>query len=264
MLAIGERINASRKSIGEAIALRNAEFIRNEARAQAAAGADYLDVNAGTSDCREAEDLKWLVEVIQRATDTPLCIDSPDPAAIRAVLPLVEKTPIINSITLEPARLEGILPLVAQYKAKVIALCQSLDAIAETTEAKVQMAAELAAKTKEAGVPIGDLYIDPLVYPVATNKLSAMATLAAIEEIMARLPGVHTTCGLTNVSFGLPKRKLVNRAFLVVAVARGLDSAILDPTDNELFGTLKAALLISGHDDYCMEFIKAFREGRLG
>jgi 5-methyltetrahydrofolate--homocysteine methyltransferase len=263
VLIIGERINASRKSIAQAIASRDAAFIRNEAAAQAAAGADYIDVNAGTSEAREAEDLGWLIETVQEATEAPLCIDSPDPAVIKAVLPLVRKTPMINSITLEAARLEGILPLVAQYKAKVIALCQSAEAIAETTDAKVRMAAELAAKADESGIPLDDLYIDPLVYPVATNNLSAAATLRAIEEIMKRIPGVHTTCGLTNVSYGLPKRKLVNRTFLVAAVARGLDSAILDPTDNELFGALKAALLISGKDDYCMDYITAYREGRL-
>ncbi len=264
MLIIGERINASRKSIAEAIASRDAAFIRSEAAAQAAAGADYIDVNAGTSEAREAEDLAWLIETVQEATEKPLCIDTPDPAVMKAVLPLVRKTPMINSITLEASRLEGVLPLVEQYRAKVIALCQSSEAIAETTDAKVRMAAGLAAKVGEAGIPLDDLYIDPLVYPVATNNLSAEATLGAIEEIMKGIPGVHTTCGLTNVSYGLPKRKLVNRTFLVAAVARGLDSAILDPTDNELFGALKAALLISGKDDYCVDYITAFREGRLG
>jgi 5-methyltetrahydrofolate--homocysteine methyltransferase len=113
-----------------------------------------------------------------------------------------------------------------------------------------------------AGIPLDDLYIDPLVYPLATNHRSAMITLNAITEIMKQFPGVHTTCGLTNVSHGLPARKLVNRTFLATAVIHGLDSAILDPTDKQLYGALRAALTIAGRDEYCMEYITAFREGR--
>jgi 5-methyltetrahydrofolate--homocysteine methyltransferase len=263
MLIIGERINSSRKSIAEAIASRNAAFIQNEAKAQATAGADYLDVNAGTFVGEEAKHLQWIIETIQEVVDLPLCIDSPDPAIIKAMIPLVKKTPMVNSITLEPSRLEGILPLVAQHKTKVIALCQAGDSVADTAEAKVRMAGQLVEKVNAAGIPLDDLYIDPLVYPLATNDQSAFATLDGIEQITKRFPGVHTTCGLTNVSYGLPNRGLVNRVFLVAAIIRGLDSAILDPTDKELFGALKAALMITGKDEFCMEYITAFREGRL-
>lgn len=262
MLIIGERINASRKSIAEAISSKNAAFIQDEAKAQAMAGSDYIDVNAGIFVGEEAERLKWVIEVVQEATDLPLSIDSPDPAVIQAMLPLVKKAPMINSITLEPSRLEGILPLVAEYKTRVIALCQSEDTVSDTAQAKVRMAGQLVEKVTAVGVPLDNLYIDPLVYPLATNHLSALATLDAIEHIMKELPGVHTTCGLTNVSYGLPNRRLVNRAFLVAAIARGLDSAIIDPTDKHLYGALKAALMVVGKDEYCMQYITAFREGR--
>jgi 5-methyltetrahydrofolate--homocysteine methyltransferase len=124
------------------------------------------------------------------------------------------------------------------------------------------MAGLLVEKVSAAGVPLDHLYIDPLVYPLATNPQSATATLDAIEGIMKAFPGVHTTCGLTNVSHGLPSRKLVNRTFLTAAIARGLDSAILDPTDKQLYGALKAALMVVGNDDFCMEYITAFREGK--
>ena len=150
----------------------------------------------------------------------------------------------------------------ARHKTRVIALCQSADAIADTTEAKVRMAGEIVEKAGAAGVPLEALYIDPLVYPVATNDRSALATLDAIERIMKEFPGVHTTCGLTNVSYGLPNRKLVNRTFLVAAIVRGLDSVIADPTDKQLLGALRAALLIAGKDEYCMDYITAFREGK--
>ena len=264
MLIVGERINASRKPIAEAIASRNAAFIQNEAKAQANAGADYLDVNAGTFVGEEAQHLQWIIETVQEVVDLPLCIDSPDPAVIKAMNRFTKKTPMINSITLEPSRLEGLLPLVAEHKTKVIGLCQSADSIADTAEAKVEMASQLIERFKLASIPLDNLYIDPLVYPLATNDRSSLATLDAIEQIMAKFPSVHTICGLTNVSYGLPNRKLVNRTFLVAAIARGLDSAILDPTDRELFGALKASLMVSGKDEFCMGYIAAFRERRIG
>jgi 5-methyltetrahydrofolate--homocysteine methyltransferase len=263
VLIIAERINASRKSIARAISSGDTGFIQNEAKAQDQAGADYIDVNAGTFVGEEAEKLKWIIEAVQDVTEKPLCIDSPDPAVIKAMVPLVKKTPLINSITLEPERIEGILPIVAENKTKIIGLCQSEDTMADTVEEKLDMARELVIKVTDAGIPIEDLYIDPLVYPLATNTQSAVATLDAIEGIMKEFPGVHTTCGLTNVSHGLPSRKLINRTFLVSAIVRGLDSAILDPTDKPLFGALKAALAVTGKDDYCMDYITVYRDGRL-
>jgi len=263
VLIIAERINASRKSISQAISDGDREFIQNEAKKQDQAGGDFIDVNAGTFVGEEAEKLKWIIGAVQEVTEKPLCIDSPDPEVIKAMVPLVKKTPMINSITLEPERLEGILPIVMENKAKVIALCQSEDAMADTADDKVKMAEQLVEKVTAAGIPLDDLYIDPLVYPLSTNTQSAVATLEAIERIMKGFPGVHTTCGLTNVSYGLPARKLVNRTFLVSAIGRGLDSAILDPTDNSLYGALKAALSVNGRDDYCMEYITAYREKRL-
>lgn len=263
MLIIGERINSSRKSIENAISSRDAPFIQNEAKAQVDAGADYLDVNAGSFIGEEADHLSWLIEVVQEVTECPLVIDSPDPAVIKSVLPLIKGAPMINSITLEPARLEGILPLIVEYKCKVIGLCQTEDSIAETTEDKVKLAGQLVEKVTASGVLLDDLYIDPLVYPIGTNTGSALATLNAIEQIMKQFPGVHTTCGLTNISYGLPNRRLVNRTFLVTAIVRGLDSAIIDPTDKMLYGSLKTALMVMGKDEFCMEYVSAYREGRL-
>jgi 5-methyltetrahydrofolate corrinoid/iron sulfur protein methyltransferase len=264
MLIIGERINASRSYIAGAISSKDAKLIQNEVKAQEQGGADYIDVNAGTFVGCEAEKLKWVIEVVQETTEKPLCIDSPDPTVIKSVMPLTRKIPMVNSITLEKDRIEVILPVVTDTKAKVIALCQSEDAIASTADEKIRMAAQLVEKTSKAGIPLGDLYIDPLVYPLSTNTQSAIETLKAIERIMKEFPGIHTTCGLTNVSHGLPSRKLLNRTFLVTAISRGLDSAILDPTDNLLYSALKAALAICGRDDFCAEYIKAFRKERLG
>jgi 5-methyltetrahydrofolate corrinoid/iron sulfur protein methyltransferase len=263
MLIIAERINSSRKQIAQAIAAGDRLFIQEEAKAQTLSGANYIDVNAGTFVGEEANKLRWIVEAVQEATELPLCVDSPDPEVIKAILPLLKKKPIINSITLEPSRIEGILPLVVEYKTKVIALCQSEEAMSETSDQKVALAGQLVEKLTGKGVPIDDIYIDPLVYPLSTNPQSASATLEAIGEIMKTFPGVHTVCGLTNVSYGLPARKLINRAFLAAAIDRGLDSAIIDPTDKLLYAMLKAATVVAGKDDYCMDYICAFREGRV-
>lgn len=263
MLIIGERINSSRKGIAGAISSGDRVFIQREAKMQEEAGADYIDVNAAAFVGEEIEKLKWVIDAVQEVTELPLCIDSPDYRAIKAVLPMVRNRPMINSITLEPDRLEGVLPLVAEYKTKVIGLCQSDEIMAESVEAKVELAGRLVEKVKEAGLSPDDLYIDPLVYPLGTSAGSAASTLEAIERIMKEFPGVHTTCGLTNVSHGLPARKLVNRTFLAACIICGLDSAIMDPTDKLLYGTLKAAVMVAGRDDFCMEFIQAFRAGRI-
>lgn len=263
MLIIGERINSSRKRIAEAISSRDQAFIQGEAKAQEEAGAHYIDVNAGAFIGQEAEHLKWTLEAVQEVCHLPLCLDSPDGKVIREVLPLARVTPMVNSITLEPARLDGVLPLIAAFRTKVIGLCQSEDHMAESTEAKVDLAGQLVEKVKLAGIALDNLYLDPLVYPLGTNTISAMATLEAIARIMNEFPGVHTVCGLTNISHGLPSRKLINRTFLIAAIIRGLDAAIMDPTDRQLYGSLRAAVAVAGKDDFCLEYIQAFRAGRL-
>ena len=264
MLIVAERINASRKAIRAALEAMDAAAIQQEARAQDAAGAHYIDVNGGTFPGREAELLSWLVEIVQQATDKPLCLDSPDASALAAALPKVKtRPPMINSINLERDRYERVLPLALEYRAKLIALCQGEGVPATSAEQKVALAAELIERLTHAGVALDDIYVDPLVFPLGTDSSSAQATIDAIGMIMQRFPGVHTICGLTNVSHGLPARKLVNRTFLVAAMGRGMDAAIVDPTDAQLMAAIHAAEAVLGRDEYCMGFIEAFREGRV-
>jgi len=258
-----KKINSSRKSIAEAIAARDKELIQKEARTQSEAGADYIDVNAAAFMEKEAECLKWVIEAVQEVTETPLCLDSPDAAVIKKVIPLTKKPPMINSITLEPSRFESILPLVRDYSATVIGLCQTKEKMGKTVNEKVEIAGRLIERITSSGIRIDSLYIDPLVFPVGTDTNSVSATLDAIEIIMKQFQGVHTICGLTNVSHGLPQRKLINRTLLAEAIARGLDAAILDPTDKQLVSVMRAALMLMGKDEYCVEYIKAFRKGVL-
>ncbi len=264
MLIVAERINASRKAIRAALETLDAGAIQHEARAQEAAGADYIDVNGGTFPGREPELLAWLVDTVQAVTEKPLCVDSPDPAALAAALPKVKtRPPMINSINLERERFDRVLALALEHRAKLIALCQGEGVPAASAGEKVALAAELVERLTRAGFALDDIYVDPLVFPLGTDSQSAQATIEAIGEIMQRFPGVHTICGLTNVSHGLPARKLINRTFLVAAMSRGMDAAIVDPTDAQLVSTVYAARAVFGRDEYCMGLIEAFQEGRV-
>jgi len=264
MLIVAERINASRKAIRAALEAMNAAAIQREALDQDAAGADYIDVNGGTFPGREPELLAWLVDTVQAVTDKPLCLDSPDPAALAAALPRVKtRPPMINSINLERERFERVLALALEHRAKLIALCQGEGTPATSVDGKVALAAELVERLTRAGVALDDIYVDPLVFPLGTDSQSAQVTIEAIGEIMRRYPGVHTICGLTNVSHGLPARKLVNRTFLVAAMSRGMDAAIVDPTDAQLVSAMCAARAVFGRDEYCMGLIEAFQAGRI-
>jgi 5-methyltetrahydrofolate corrinoid/iron sulfur protein methyltransferase len=261
---VGERINASRKAIRASLEKLDATIIQAEARSQAAAGAHYIDVNGGTFPGREPELLSWLVDAVQKVTDLPLCVDSSDPAALTVALPKVKQArPMINSITLESERFTTVLGLAREHKAKLIALCQGEGLPASTAESKVDLASRLIDRLTASGIALDDLYVDPLVFPLATDPLSGKATLAAIREVMNRYPGVHTICGLTNVSHGLPARKLMNRTFLVAAISHGMDAVIADPTDTALMAGILASEALLGRDEYCMEFIQGFQNGKV-
>jgi 5-methyltetrahydrofolate--homocysteine methyltransferase len=263
MLIIGDRIDATRKYIAQAVLTENRGFIQGEVRDQAASGADYINLNAAVLGQEEERGLCWLIDAVQEAAEVPLCLDSPNPAVIARVLPRVKKRPMINSITLDEGKTEAVLRLVVNCGAKVIASCQGDAFTAETTEEKVEIAGRLIRMAARAGIPRDDLYIDPLVYSLSTNPRAARATLDAIGKIMTDFPGVHTTCCLATVSYGLPARNLLHRTFLAAAMERGLDSAIIDPTDPALCAVVVAGRLIAGREEGCMDYIRAFREGRL-
>jgi len=262
MLIIGELINCTRKRIGAAAEARDAAVIRDVARRQAAAGAHMIDVNGGIPG-QEPETLRWLVQVVQDAVDLPLCLDSSDPDAIAGALPLCRTTPLVSSITEEPDRYDRILPLLLERAAPVVALALGTDGTPTGVEDRVDNAARLVDRLTEAGVPLERIYVDPCVVPISVGGEQALAVAEAITRILARYPGVHTTVGLSNVSFGLPARKLLNQTLLGLLLSRGLDSAIADPCDRQLMALVAAAEALLGRDDFCVEYIRAFREGRL-
>lgn len=263
MIVVGEKINTSRKSIAEAVEKRDTDFIRKTARDQAEAGAHYIDVNAGTFLDQEADCLCWLVETVQGEVDLPLCLDSPNPKALSEAIKHHKGEPMINSISLEEERFRSLLPVVTSQPCHVVALCMGQAAMPTTVEERVQVGSELIKRLTDEGIPLEKIYVDPLVQPVSVNTRMGSATLGAIYKIMNGFPGVNTVCGLSNISFGLPGRRLINRNFLALCMAYGLSAAILDPTDKQLMATLLVIEMLLGHDEYCENFIDAYQNGRI-
>ncbi len=262
MFIVGELINTSRKAIREAVEARDAEYIQKIARDEAESGADYLDVNCGTMVYDEVETMEWLVNTVQAAVEKPLCIDSPNPKAIEKGLSLVKYgQPMINSITAEAERYLEILPLVLKYKAKVVALCMDDNGMPETAEDRMRVVDHLFMSLSEAGVPEEDIYFDPLVKPISTGDNAGMEVLETVELISRKYPKVHKICGLSNISYGLPNRKVLNQLFMVQTMAKGMDSYILDPLDKTMMGFVHGSRALLGQDSYCMNYLTAHRKG---
>ena len=263
MKIIGEKINGTRKAVKQAVLDRDTAFIQNLARSQAEAGATWIDLNAGTPSDREPDDLVWLVRTVQAAVEAPLCLDSANPAALQAALPEVRNPPLINSISGEQARLTGVLPLACQAGGGVIALAMDDKSIPTTVEGRLAIVRGLLEQTRAAGMPDEQVYVDPLVMTVGADSKAARTALGTLRAVKVEFPKVHFTSGLSNVSYGLPVRSLVNRAFLTLMVEAGLDSAILDPLDRELRKALLAAEVVAGVDRHCLNYTRAFRAGLL-
>ena len=261
MIIIGELINASRKPIAAAIDAKDADTIKKIAADQKAAGAGYIDVNAGVYIDDEPEYLTWLVKNVQEVVDAPCSIDSPNPKAIEAALAVHKGTPLINSISLEKERCDSLLPILAGTDMKVIALCMSDEGMPQTADDRIKIADELIGLLTKNNIPLENIFVDPLVQPVSVNGSFGVEFLEAIERIMAAYPGIHTACGLSNVSYGLPGRKHLNRSFMIQAICKGLDGAIVNPLDKGMIAAITTAEALVGRDAYCGKYLKAFRAG---
>lgn len=262
MLIIGELINTSRKLINEAVENKDADYIKKIALDEVAAGANYVDVNCGTMIFDEVETMEWLVKTVQEVVQVPLCIDSPNPKAIEAGLKLVRYgQPLINSITGEKERFAEILPLVLKYKTKVVALCMDDTGMPETAEDRMAVARNLYQNLTAAGISEDDIYFDPLVKPVSTGDKAGREVLDTVKLISQEYPNVHKVCGLSNVSFGLPNRKILNQLFMVQTMALGMDSYILNPLDKSMMGAVQGSQTLLGKDSYCTGYLNAHRNG---
>ena len=265
MIIIGERINSTRRRIQEAIKARDTVFITKEAREQLKAGAHFIDVNCAVTSGDEIQDIDWVLSVIQsEIKDVSICIDSPNYLAIDRALQVYKGKGelIINSITGEDARIDKILPFALKHKTKLIALTMDEKGMPDTTEERFEIAKHILTKVTRQGFKPEDLYFDALIRPISTEPNQAREFLNSIHLIKSLGP-VNTICGLSNVSFGLPSRSLINSVFLSMAIYAGLDAAIIDPTDESIVSSLKASNALLAKDEYCADYIRAFREGKL-
>jgi 5-methyltetrahydrofolate corrinoid/iron sulfur protein methyltransferase len=265
MIIIGEKINGTRKQVAKAIQDRDAAFVRDLARNQFENGARYLDINAGTLPAREPEDMAWLAQNVQEAApDALLCLDSGNPAALEAGIENALRTPMLNSLSGEPFRIEGVLPLACKYKTDLIVLALDDNGIPRTSEGRLSVVRKLIEMTRNGGLPDEKLFVDPLVMAISTGTENGNVALETCRRIREEFPGVHLTCGLSNISFGMPLRSVLNQAFLVLAVQAGMDSVIVNPEERELRSIMFAAETLLGKDRHCMNFNRAFRAGRIG
>ncbi len=263
MLIIGEKINSSIPATAKAIANRDAGYLHKLAEDQAAAGAGMIDINAGTFIEEEADILRWLIQLVREATEAPLCIDSPNPATLNAVLSLSLGKVLINSISLEKDRYNGVLPIVKEFGTSIVALCMDDQGIPKSADKRIDVACRLAEKLNADGIEIDDIYFDVLVQPLSVDDTFGMAAINTVRGIRQRIPGAHTTGGLSNISFGLPERKLLNSVFTTALISAGMDTLIIDPLDRRLMASIAAAKALTGQDEYCDEYLSAYRSGKL-
>ena len=256
---IGERINPTgRKTFAEELRGDDLSTVRSDALDQVAAGADMLDVNAGIPLVDEPELLKKMLGVVQEAVDVPICIDSSVIEALEAGLSVYEGKALVNSVTGEDERLEEILPLVARHGAAVIGLANDETGIPETAQQRLDIARKIVSAAGDHGIPPEDVVIDPLAMTVGADTEAVKITLQAIGMIRDEL-GVNMCLGASNVSFGLPQRHALGSAFLPMAMAAGLTSAIMS-CNRQVVDSVRAADLLLGHDEWGARWIAAHRE----
>ncbi len=265
MLVIGEKINTVNLQVRRAIAERDAEFIRDLVIAQVQAGAAIIDINVGSDPSVEPDNMRWAVGVVQEAVDVPLSIDSSYPPTVRAGLRACNnrEQALANSICLEKDRLEGILPAVAKYECWVIGLCVDEHGVPPTAAKRLEAAKRLIDETQRWGVSLDRLYLDALVEPISLKPNSAIVSIETLQSLRTALPGVKTVICLSAISFGLPARRLLNRAYLSLLLTTGVNAIFLDPLDKQLMATLNATQALLGLDAGGLEYIAAYRANQL-
>lgn len=261
MIVIGELINGMYKDVGKAIVNKEIDVIQHLAMDQFKAGASVLDVNTGPYSKNPKEDMKWLVESIQKVTNISLALDSTKPDVIEEGLKLVNKRAIINSTSADQDKMDKIFTLAKKYNTQVIGLTMDKSGVPNNKEKRLELAATIIAKAMDYDISAEDILLDPIVLPVNVAQTQGHEVLESIREFkLLSDPAPHTVIGLSNVSQGAKFRSLINRTFLVMAVANGLTAAILDPLDKELMDAMITAELVLNKNIYCDSFLDAYRK----
>ena len=256
---IGERINPTgRKLLAAEMAAGNFERVRADAIAQVAAGAHMLDVNAGVPLADEPALLAEAIRVVQSVVDVPICIDSSIVAALREGLRAVKGKPLVNSVTGEEERLEVVLPMVAEHRAAVIGVANDETGISYDPLERFKVAKKIVERAAEFGIPAHDVVVDPLVMPIGALGDAGRQVFALLRRLREELK-VNTTCGLSNISFGLPHRHGINAGFIPMVIGAGMTSAIMNPLHHEDIQAILGADVVMGHDPNCMAWIRTYR-----
>jgi cobalamin-dependent methionine synthase I len=264
MYVIGEKLNGTLKKTAAAIEARDTAAIQELAKAQTEAGAHFLDVNAGTHPEAELEAMRWLVQTVQAVVDTPLCIDSANPAVLAAGLEVAKGKTMLNSTTAETERAKEVIPLAAKHGSILVGLTITDAGMPTTAQERFEIAVKIVEQAKAAGIPPEKVYIDPLVRAISAEPEQGKELLLATRMISEKLAPTGVVYGLSNISFGLPGRHFLNRTMLAMSMANGLGAAIMDPLDKNIMAVLRAAEALLGQDDFCANYLMAFRAGLVG
>ena len=263
---IGERINPTgRKKLAAELEAENFDTVVKDALAQVKAGANILDINAGVvynsnPNPNETEPIlmKKIIQLVQEVVDVPLCIDSSVPGALEEGLKTAKGRPLLNSVTGEEERLENILPLVKKYNVPVVAISNDDTGISEDPEIRFNVAKKIVERANDYGIPACDIIVDPLVMPIGAMPTAGQQVFKLVKKLNQELK-VNTTCGASNISFGLPNRHSINSTFLPMAIASGMSSAIMNPTNSDELNSIYAANLLMNRDPNSINWINRNR-----
>lgn len=259
MILIGERINTGFKSIKNAVLNRDGDVIKECARKQADAKADYLDVNLGAAS-NKPEDLCWMIEMVQEEVDLPISIDNNKPLMLKEAIPVCKRPPLVNSVIADEKKLDEILPIIAEYKASLIGLAMDDSGSPATADKRVENAGLIVAKFMEYDIPTDRLFLDPIVMPLKFMQNQATEILKGASQFgLFADPPCHIVCGLSNISTGTIHKGLINRVFATMLIANGLDAVILNVNDEELVNTILTAELIMNKTIYADSYLEAFK-----
>jgi len=268
MIIIAEKLNGSIPSCAKAISARDEDYIKDMAKRQADAGADFLDVHAGVN-VGELDVLKWMIDAVQSVTDCRIAVDSPDVQVIIDAMPLCNRPGMFNSVSLEGGKIDIAFPILAKpenSKWEIMALLNGETTIPKTAADRIEVFNKIMAKAGQYGIADKRIHIDPLVEMLCTTDdgEGISMVLEVMNHIKTTHPKVHISGAISNISFNLPVRRLVNQAFAALAISAGMDSAVLDPLSQDLRGVIYAAEAMMGLDDFCAEYTSAYREGIFG
>ncbi|MBS3739804.1 dihydropteroate synthase [Candidatus Bipolaricaulota bacterium] len=254
-LTIGELINSTRDEVKQALKEKDEDLIRKLARDQAETGADVIDLNAGESMEDEQKDMDWLIDLVEdEIEDVRICIDTPDPEVLEFALEKVENKPVINSISNEADKKQA-REVASGYDAEIIGLAMGEEGMPETVEDRLNETEALLKKCDKLGIDKDNLYIDVIAMTIGSNQEQGQYVIDSVSRIKEEF-GVKTNIGLSNMSFGLPDRPLINRTVFAMLLEAGLDAALIDPTDKAMMDTLKAAEALLGADKNCLNYLK--------